>query len=35
LRAADGAAPADLLGGEDERLLGVLLQVIGMQPAQR
>ncbi len=29
LRAADGASPADLFGGDDERHLAVLLEIIG------
>jgi len=35
LRAARGAIPARLLGGEDERLLGVFLQITAMQQAPR
>jgi len=35
LRAVEGAIPAQLLGGEDERLLGVFLQITGMQQPPR
>lgn len=31
LRASDGAAPSDLTGGEDERHLGVFLQLFGIE----